>query len=270
MTSNTNDSVFDVFPSVPGARDAVALLNARPLKDLEPAELAVALVAAVEDASALSRRVVRTAIVWASIAHAGQTRAARGRHAITSYLEHPLRCALRLHRAGVTDPVTLVAAVLHDVIEDGCPELATMSGYETLGLSQTTLRRLGADMVAETFGADVANAVLAVTNPLRTAEEIALHRDHPELRDMAYVSHLEQVLVDERATLVKVSDFLDNAGSLHHTPALTNVPAKARKYLAASGVLLSATGRHVDDQHVRAELLSGLSKTIARLRSLAV
>ena len=76
------------------------------------------------------------AIRWAARAHATQTRKLTD----IPYLTHPLSVCLILARGGIDDEATLIAAALHDVVEDSEVTLveidaafgATVSGYVSL------------------------------------------------------------------------------------------------------------------------------------------
>lgn len=83
----------------------------------------------------------RRAALYASKKHRGQKRG----DGKTPYIQHPIAVAKILHdEAGVRDDTTVLAALLHDTIED------TDATYDEL---------------AELFGRDVANIVSEVTNP---------------------------------------------------------------------------------------------------------
>ncbi|MEM1167187.1 MAG: HD domain-containing protein [Planctomycetota bacterium] len=106
----------------------------------------------------------------------------RGQHrkdGVTPYVAHPFRVSLVVREVfGVSDPVCLAAALLHDVIED------TPADY---------------DDVAEQFGADVAACVAALTKDMRLPEND---------REPSYDRQL--VAADWRAKLVKLADVYDN------------------------------------------------------------
>lgn len=179
-----------------------AVLAELPLKEMEGALLTAALLRAAEPLDAAGA--VRRAVELAAYAHRDATRGRRGPLPRDSYVTHPLRGALRLHRWGVRDVDVLVAAVLHDVVEDAAPALLEVAG---LPATASALR----DVIAPAFGARVAAVVEAVSNPPgpRPAD--------PEARRRAYREHvLEAVRGDAAALLVKTSDLYDNAGSLHH------------------------------------------------------
>lgn len=88
---------------------------------------------------------MRRADQYAERAHAGQYRKGKPGAPKIPYIEHPRAVARILHEeAGITDPVILQAALLHDTMED-------------CGVSHQNL-------VAE-FGHDVADVVAELTNP---------------------------------------------------------------------------------------------------------
>lgn len=110
------------------------------------------------------------------------------------YLTHPANVAIILTRYGC-DETTVVAAILHDVIED-C-------------VSKNYTREMLAQRIASKFGDDVLDAVLAVT-----------HRKHdddgeefsPEERKEDYLARLDKA--NERALWVCAADKLHNANSI--------------------------------------------------------
>lgn len=208
--------------------DALAEL---PLKEMEGALLTAALLRAagpLDTAGALRR-----AVELAAYAHRDATRGRRGPLPRDSYVTHPLRGALRLHRWGVRDVDVLVAAVLHDVVEDAAAELLALAGLpvpedDGAATAASALR----DVVAPAFGQRVASVVEAVSNPpgRKPAD--------PEERRRAYREHvLGAVRADPAALLVKTSDLYDNAGSLHHHAG--EHPEQVRRLAAKYAPLLA-------------------------------
>lgn len=110
------------------------------------------------------------------------------------YLTHPANVAIILTRYGC-DETTVVAGILHDVIED-C-------------VSKNYTREMLEQRIASKFGDDVLDTVLAVT-----------HRKHdddgeefsPEERREDYLARLEHA--NERALWVCAADKLHNANSI--------------------------------------------------------
>ncbi|MBF5083442.1 HD domain-containing protein [Quadrisphaera sp. INWT6] len=140
-----------------------AALTELPLKDMEGALLATALLRAVDPLD--GQHVVRRAVELAGYLHRDATRARRGPLPRDSYITHPLRGALRLHRWGVTDLDVLVAAVLHDVVEDAAPELLALAGLPVPDDDATAAASALHDVIAPAFGSRVAHLVSAVSNP---------------------------------------------------------------------------------------------------------
>ena len=110
------------------------------------------------------------------------------------YLTHPANVAIILTRYGC-DESTVVAGILHDVIED-C-------------VSKNYTREMLEQRIASKFGNDVLDAVLAVT-----------HRKHdddgeefsPDERREDYLARLDRA--NERALWVCAADKLHNANSI--------------------------------------------------------
>ena len=125
------------------------------------------------------------------------------------YLNHLLRVAIRIIRYGVHDPDVIVAALLHDAVEDHPDELAGGGGQE------------GAlAVLAAEFGPRVAELVADVTNP-----EYAPDRDaHDQYREHV----AESLAASPWARVIKASDFTDNGVGLIHTtgPRLLTLAAK--------------------------------------------
>jgi plasmid stabilization system protein ParE len=132
------------------------------------------------------------------------------------YLNHLLRVTLRIivyyH---VTDIEVLIAALLHDAVED---QPWRLLGRPEEGPPPTTQALA---VISERFGPRVARLVEAVTNP-----------DWDPLRDRneQYRAHVEEALEDEPwARVIKISDFTDNGVGVIHTTGPKVVKA-ATKY----------------------------------------
>jgi (p)ppGpp synthase/HD superfamily hydrolase len=110
------------------------------------------------------------------------------------YLTHPANVAIILTRYG-RDEQTVVAGILHDVIEDCVRDAYTWEMLE---------QRIG-----DKFGRDVLEAVLAVT--YRRVDDDGIELSHDERRD-DYVERL--ALANESARWVCAADKLHNASSI--------------------------------------------------------
>lgn len=209
------------------------------LKDMNANDLAHEIFLHLEDMGADTEE-FSDILELTSILHAQQRRRTRvpGQEAL--YIEHPLRVSLRLLRQGVKDPATIKGALLHDAVEDGSLAFA----HDFLGEDQADepeAREMFISFIKESHGADTAAVVSAVTNEY-VPEERKVHRSKEE-KYQEYREHVvKEINSDERALLVKLSDFLDNGGSLHHTdfPGFEEkTKGQAVKYLPLSGVFMA-------------------------------
>ncbi|MHB1099272.1 MAG: HD domain-containing protein [Burkholderiales bacterium] len=108
-------------------------------------------------------------------------------HKASPYINHPIALAnVLVNEAGITDPVTICAALLHDTIED----------------TETT-----ADELLEAFGPDVLGVVLEVTD-----DKALLKAD----RKRAQVEHAAGK--SDRAKLVKLADKISNLRDIVSSP----------------------------------------------------
>ena len=124
------------------------------------------------------------------------------------YLNHLLRVAIRIiHYYRVRDVDVLVAALLHDAVEDHPDELSGLAEGSYTELTDAAIARL-----ARRFNPRVAELVRSVTNP-----EYDPDRDRHEQYREHVTASLER---DPWARVIKVSDFTDNGvGVVHTTPA---------------------------------------------------
>jgi (p)ppGpp synthase/HD superfamily hydrolase len=123
------------------------------------------------------------------------------------YLNHLLRVAIRIIRYyHVRDVDVLVAALLHDAVEDHPEELGRLGAGTHAELADAAVAEL-----ARRFNPRVAELVRSVTNP-----EYDPARDRHE----QYRAHVAESLErDPWARVIKVSDFTDNGvGVIHTTP----------------------------------------------------
>lgn len=134
------------------------------------------------------------------------------------YLNHLLRVAIRIIRYyQVTDVDVIVAALLHDAVEDHPEELAGLpTGQPHVVVTEAALAHL-----AQRFGPRVAELVRAVTNP---------ERDPSRDRAEQYRAHVAESLDrNPWARVIKISDFTDNGVGVIHTSG-DKVRRSAAKY----------------------------------------
>ncbi len=133
------------------------------------------------------------------------------------YVNHLLRVAIRIMSYyGVRDTDVIVAALLHDAVEDHPGELARLGeSADGPGGQEAALA-----VLAEEFGPRAAELVAAVTNP-----PYAPDRDeHEQYRDHV----ADSLRRSPWARVIKASDFTDNGVGLIHTtgPRLHRLAAK--------------------------------------------
>jgi GTP diphosphokinase / guanosine-3',5'-bis(diphosphate) 3'-diphosphatase len=127
---------------------------------------------------------VLTAAAFASRKHSTQRRKDA---AASPYINHPLELArLLADEGGVTDVVTLCAALLHDTVED----------------TDTTL-----DELTALFGAEVASVVAEVT------DDTTLPKADRKAAQVAHAAHISR-----RAQLVKLADKISNLRDVATSP----------------------------------------------------
>jgi len=150
------------------------------------------------------RRRLNQALELAARLHAGDLRERE------PYVNHLLRVAIRIvSHYGVHDADVIIAALLHDAVEDHAAELAPGGGQQD-----------ALTVLATEFGPRVAELIAAVTNP-----EYAPERDTHE----QYREHVTDSLRRSPwARVIKASDFTDNGAGLIHTtgPRVRKLAAK--------------------------------------------
>src|SRR5215210_6307086 len=109
------------------------------------------------------------------------------------YVTHPANVAVILTRYGQDDD-TVVAGILHDVVEDCVRESYT--------------REMLVERIGSKFGADVLDTVLAVTKRRQDGDGIDLSRDE---QNADYLARLAQA--SDRARWVCAADKVHNACS---------------------------------------------------------
>lgn len=170
---------------------------------------------------------LRECLRFVELEHRGQQR--KGTED-TPYILHPMAVAMTLARAGADDEDLLVAALLHDVVEDTPADLGEIE------------RRFG-DLVAATVA-----QVTKVSGAKPSAAEIA------------------DMLQSEEAVLIKSADLLVNLGDVvydaaehgpEHLRQLFSDPAdKLGSYLALAQLLMERLG----SQPILRASLTGLSR----------
>lgn len=123
------------------------------------------------------------AVYFASYKHKDQRRKDKVN---TPYINHPIHVASLLTEAGVTDPVTIISALLHDTVED------TKTSFEE---------------IEARFGLEVASVVREVTDDksLPKVERKQLQIEHAKIASV-------------KAKLVKIADKYSNLHDILENP----------------------------------------------------
>lgn len=181
------------------------------------------------------------ALAMAAYAHDGAFRKDQRVDAayLDPYIVHPIRNAIRVEvmLGDVLTPfdlrTTMIACLLHDTVEDASTRVVEFGN----GNAAADPRAEALRVIRDEFGTEVADAVHRVSNPESFDTMTRIERD------VAYLEHLFETVVPSRtAYVVKVSDIVDNAGSLKHSPASKRRERLARKYTQPVRVLADAAG----------------------------
>ena len=187
------------------------------------------------------------------------------------YLNHVLRVAIRpICYYDVSDGDVIIAALLHDTVEDHAPELTMVgsevgvearvgtragagSGAEGTVVAVTAVTEAAFVVLARRFGQRAADLVRAVTNP---PDDPACDRHERHRRYHGFVA--ESLARSPWARVIKMSDFTDNGvGVVHATgPKVASAAAKyrplvpiLRNMIASPDTPLSRrVKRHIFDQ----------------------
>lgn len=208
------------------------------LKEMDPGSLTLALMSDIRTLAndgLLEEKPIFNALHVATFLHRNQTRANRKNLPRTPYIEHPLRNALRLLRWGCTDQDIIVAALLHDTIEDCVDDIILYYiGTDPAPIGEQEKRDMAVAWMADEFGPEVARLVLAVSNDIFPE---SMTKDEKRL---AYAKHIEKIIANDPGVfLVKFSDFVDNAVGLYHNNIAgkeTMISHLARKYYAVVAI----------------------------------
>lgn len=125
------------------------------------------------------------------------------------YDDHLMRVTIRIiDYYDITDPSIIAGALLHDSVEDHPKDLVFALTGEKIDDVQEARDR-GLELIAHYAGAETADIVAAVSNPILKEGEDKL---------VVYGDHTENLVLNHpKARIVKLSDFIDNAVGNHHT-----------------------------------------------------
>jgi guanosine-3',5'-bis(diphosphate) 3'-pyrophosphohydrolase len=137
------------------------------------------------------------AAIFAALKHQGQVRKDKG---ASPYITHPLAVAREIFSTGkVDDPNILIAALLHDTIED---------------------TKTSADEIRSRFGEEVLSTVLEVTDDKKLPKEV---------RKLQQIIHAPEL--SYAARIIKIADKLVNCRDILNTPPQEWDILRRREYI---------------------------------------
>lgn len=154
------------------------------------------------------------------------------------YVNHILRVSNRIvEEYGVKDPELVMAALLHDSVEDQSNKLAKLiTNIENISERQKALL-----FINNNFGERVKNIVLKLTNPEHEDENISQER-----KNRVYLEHVRDAIKDSDVLLIKLSDFSDNALNLEAISNPTRRLKLSEKYAPVVLEFIKALKRNTD------------------------
>lgn len=226
-------------------------LRALPLKEMDAALLSFAI---LRESAALGvdTASLAAAMEVAAYLHRDDYRSSRKDLPVDTYITHPFRIVLRLMRYGSGDSAVLCAAALHDTVEDHPEELVALLGGPESGPGAGQPEAL--DLLAAKFGPDVARIVAALTNP--PFPPGGSQDEHHRI----YWAHVAEILADPQACLVKLADFVDNAGGLRYLADDATRARLERRYSPLVPVFHAALDAHRASGAIDADVLDRIDE----------
>lgn len=166
------------------------------------------------------------------------------------YVSHPLAVAQKaISMAPNPDKDLVIAALMHDTIEDQSDKLATMDGQidPTLSEEQKTLKSLAE--VQNKYGERVASIVSHLSNPDFDAilESQGITKDNPEYKNRKnelYANHVAESIEDPDVLIIKLADFSENALKLSNLPEGDRKQKLIAKYVPVMKIFVERLQRN--------------------------
>ena len=230
------------------------------LREMDPALLSFAIVGLADELGVGNPR-FQDAMALAAYVHRSDRRGARGDLPLDVYITHPYRNVLRLLRYGCADEQILIAAALHDTVEDHPENITGLFDPPHSPTADDGHSARALELLQQHFGPKAAHIVAAVTNPANSdgASEAARHR--------AYREHVADVIIDPEVFLVKFVDFVDNAGGLTFMSDDDGRARRARKYAPLTEVFSQALEAHAAELPINAAGLEQIRKHLATIET---
>lgn len=153
------------------------------------------------------------------------------------YIDHITRvfttCYLQF---GIQDTDVLIAALLHDAVEDQRDKLVEFSARIPIVADesmQPSRREQAFAYIVEHYGLRAAQIVSLVTNPEKNPSLTQQEKNE------IYCQHIEHLVIDPQAFYVKLADFMDNSLRVAEIPDRYKRTKLARKYFPVYEIFIS-------------------------------
>lgn len=154
------------------------------------------------------------------------------------YINHILRVSNRIvEEYGIKDPELVIAALLHDSVEDQANKLALFVTNTEI----TSERERALFFIKNTFGERVEKIVKKLSNPEPKTEGLSA-----EEKNNIYKEHVKEAIEDSDVLPIKLSDFSDNALNLESVGDLARRLKLSKKYLPVMEVFIERIERAKD------------------------
>ncbi len=133
------------------------------------------------------------------------------------YIIHPLEVASDLvDKYEIIDADLIIGALLHDSVEDQSLKIAEkILDKDIMELSEEELQNNALDVIANKYGNRIKEIIKGLTNPNfnKIIEELEKKGIKKKERDL-YKTHIEEAIKSQDIFVVKLSDFIRNAGNI--------------------------------------------------------
>ena len=147
------------------------------------------------------------------------------------YVNHILRVANRLiEEYGINEPELVMAALLHDSVEDQAAKLTSLLPVDSKIESERAAALL---FIRNEFGERAEKIVFKLSNPEREPEGSSA-----EERNIIYKEHVKDAIEDEDVLPIKLSDFSDNGLNLNAVSDSERRLKLSKKYLPVMEVFV--------------------------------
>lgn len=155
-----------------------------------------------------------------------------------SYINHILRVSTRIvEEYGIKDLELVIAALLHDSVEDQSEKLASrINGGEKASEREKALL-----FINDNFGKRVENIVFKLTNLEHEDKNIS-----QDQKNKVYLKHVKEAIEDLDVLPIKLADFSDNALNLESVKETEKRLKLSHKYLPVIEVFIEKLERTQD------------------------